>query len=77
MLQVNQQVASLSRGAAACVRLLPRQTYLKVEADAAGALERKRSFLSCLVVHIMKREKEMHIDNLVFTVGTAAASWEL
>ncbi|XP_068457956.1 cullin-9 isoform X2 [Clinocottus analis] len=68
VLQVNQQVASLRVGVASSVRLLPRQTYLNVDEDAAGSLERKRSFLYCLIVHIMKREKEMHIDNLVFKV---------
>uniref|UniRef100_A0A3Q2ZIG9 Cullin 7 n=1 Tax=Kryptolebias marmoratus TaxID=37003 RepID=A0A3Q2ZIG9_KRYMA len=31
-------------------------------------LERKRNFIYCLIVHIMKQEKEMHIDNLVFKV---------
>uniref|UniRef100_A0A3Q2ZIQ3 Cullin 7 n=1 Tax=Kryptolebias marmoratus TaxID=37003 RepID=A0A3Q2ZIQ3_KRYMA len=52
----------------ASVRLLPRQTYLNVDEDAAGTLERKRNFIYCLIVHIMKQEKEMHIDNLVFKV---------
>uniref|UniRef100_G3PEW0 Cullin 9 n=1 Tax=Gasterosteus aculeatus TaxID=69293 RepID=G3PEW0_GASAC len=51
-------------GVSSSVRLLPAQTYL----DAPGALERKRSFIYCLIVHIMKQEKEMHIDNLVFKV---------
>ncbi|XP_077960477.1 cullin-9 isoform X1 [Gasterosteus aculeatus] len=55
-------------GVSSSVRLLPAQTYLSVDEDAAGALERKRSFIYCLIVHIMKQEKEMHIDNLVFKV---------
>lgn len=59
------------------MRLLPAQTYLSVDEDAAGALERKRSFIYCLIVHIMKQEKEMHIDNLVFKVGVPQASWEV
>ncbi|KAM9727786.1 cullin-9 [Menidia menidia] len=50
------------------VRLLPAQTYLTVDEDAASTLERKRSFMYCLIVHVMKQEKEMHIDNLVFRV---------
>ncbi|KAM3605984.1 uncharacterized protein V6R79_008521 [Siganus canaliculatus] len=68
VLQLNQQVASRSLEAEAVVRLLPRQTYLNVDEDAAGTLERKRNYIYCLIVHIMKQEKEMHIDNLVFKV---------
>uniref|UniRef100_A0A8D0A1S4 Cullin 7 n=1 Tax=Sander lucioperca TaxID=283035 RepID=A0A8D0A1S4_SANLU len=69
VLRLNQQVASRSvSGVAACVQLLPRQTYLNVDEDAAGTLERKRNYVYCLIVHIMKQEKEMHIDNLVFKV---------
>ncbi|XP_023183425.1 cullin-9 isoform X2 [Xiphophorus maculatus] len=69
VLQLNQQVASRSlQGAPASLQLLPRQTYLNVDEDAAGTLERKRNFIYCLIVHIMKQEKEMHIDNLVFKV---------
>uniref|UniRef100_A0A3Q3WDS2 Cullin family profile domain-containing protein n=1 Tax=Mola mola TaxID=94237 RepID=A0A3Q3WDS2_MOLML len=55
-------------GVPTSVQLLPRQTYLNVDEDAAGTLERKRNYIYCLVVHIMKQEKEMHIDNLVFKV---------
>uniref|UniRef100_A0A4W6FQH6 Cullin 7 n=1 Tax=Lates calcarifer TaxID=8187 RepID=A0A4W6FQH6_LATCA len=55
-------------GVPVSVQLLPRQTYLNVDEDAAGTLERKRNYIYCLIVHIMKQEKEMHIDNLVFKV---------
>ncbi|XP_062319750.1 cullin-9 isoform X1 [Osmerus eperlanus] len=48
--------------------LLPKQTYLNVDEDSARSLERKRNFIYCLIVQIMKAEKEMHIDNLVFKV---------
>ncbi|XP_047667989.1 cullin-9 isoform X3 [Tachysurus fulvidraco] len=48
--------------------LLPKQTYLNVDEDAVLTLERKRNYLYCLIVQIMKNEKEMHIDNLVFKV---------
>ncbi|XP_035982007.1 cullin-9 isoform X2 [Fundulus heteroclitus] len=69
VLQLNQQAVSRSQqGAAAALRLLPKQTYLNVDEDAVGTLERKRNFVYCLIVHIMKQEKEMHIDNLVFKV---------
>ncbi|CAB1343564.1 unnamed protein product [Coregonus sp. 'balchen'] len=47
---------------------LPKQTYLNVDEDAARLLERKRNFIYCLIIQIMKAEKEMHIDNLVFRV---------
>uniref|UniRef100_A0A673XSA6 Cullin-9-like n=1 Tax=Salmo trutta TaxID=8032 RepID=A0A673XSA6_SALTR len=48
--------------------LLPKQTYLNVDEDAACSLERKRNFIYCLIIQIMKAEKEMNIDNLVFRV---------
>lgn len=44
--------------------------YLNVDEDAASTLERKRNYIYCLIVHILKQEKEMHIDNLVFKVRT-------
>uniref|UniRef100_A0A7N6FDJ9 Cullin 7 n=1 Tax=Anabas testudineus TaxID=64144 RepID=A0A7N6FDJ9_ANATE len=69
VLQLNQRAVSRSLdGVPASVQLLPRQTYLNVDEDAAGTLERKRNYIYCLIVHIMKQEKEMHIDNLVFKV---------
>ncbi|KAF0027925.1 hypothetical protein F2P81_020666 [Scophthalmus maximus] len=69
VLMLNQQVASRSSDSVpTTVRLLPRQMYLNVDEDAAGTLERKRNYIYCLIVHIMKQEKEMHIDNLVFKV---------
>lgn len=48
--------------------LVPAQTYLKVDQDVAGTLEKKRNYIHCLIVRTMKQEKEMHIDNLVFKV---------
>uniref|UniRef100_UPI0037E7245D cullin-9 isoform X3 n=1 Tax=Semicossyphus pulcher TaxID=241346 RepID=UPI0037E7245D len=69
VLQLNQEVASRSLdGPPSSGQLLPRQTYVNVDEDAAGTLERKRNYIYCLIVHIMKQEKEMHIDNLVFKV---------
>lgn len=52
--------------------LLPKQTYLNVDEDAALTLERKRNYIYCLIVQIMKNEKEMHIDNLVFKVRSGS-----
>ncbi|XP_034537275.1 cullin-9 isoform X2 [Notolabrus celidotus] len=69
VLRLNQEVVSRSLdGVPATVQLLPRQMYVNVDEDAAGLLERKRNYIYCLIVHIMKQEKEMHIDNLVFKV---------
>ncbi|NXA39344.1 CUL7 protein, partial [Eudromia elegans] len=51
------------------LRLLPQQTYLRAEtAAASGALERKRNVLCCLIARILKAEKQLHVDNLVFRV---------
>uniref|UniRef100_A0A3Q2ZVX6 Cullin 7 n=1 Tax=Kryptolebias marmoratus TaxID=37003 RepID=A0A3Q2ZVX6_KRYMA len=78
VLRLNQQVVSNSlQDVQASVRLLPRQTYLNVDEDAAGTLERKRNFIYCLIVHIMKQEKEMHIDNLVFKVMDSCQKQEV
>ncbi|XP_055358441.1 cullin-9 isoform X2 [Betta splendens] len=69
VLQLNQQtVAHSLNGTVTSVQLLPSQTYLNVDEDATGTLERKRNYIYCVIVHIMKEEKEMHIDNLVFKV---------
>lgn len=59
---------SLSQSSEKQRYLLPKQTYLNVDEDAALTLERKRNHMYCLIVQIMKNEKEMHIDNLVFKV---------
>ncbi|XP_069092517.1 cullin-9-like isoform X1 [Pleurodeles waltl] len=48
--------------------LLPNQTYLNVEDAEGTALEKKRNIICCLVVKLLKEEKAMHIDNLVFKV---------
>ncbi|KGL77098.1 Cullin-9, partial [Tinamus guttatus] len=51
------------------LRLLPRQTHLRAETAAAGAaFERKRNVLCCLITRILKAEKQLHVDNLVFRV---------
>lgn len=63
-----QQVSRRQVGGAWSSHLVPAQTYLKVDQDVAGTLERKRNYIHCLIVRTMKQEKEMHIDNLVFKV---------
>ncbi|XP_059374070.1 cullin-9-like isoform X6 [Carassius carassius] len=68
VLGLNQKTLSQSSDRHGYHFLLPKQTYLNVDEDAALTLERKRNYIYCLVVQIMKNEKEMHIDNLVFKV---------
>ncbi|XP_072266421.1 LOW QUALITY PROTEIN: cullin-9 [Pyxicephalus adspersus] len=50
------------------MQLLPKQTYLNIEEDEGRTLEKKRNIILCLIIQIMKEEKELHIDNLVFRV---------
>nr|XP_009937429.1 PREDICTED: cullin-9 [Opisthocomus hoazin] len=66
-------VLRLNQAALACasgrhLRLLPRQSYLRAERAEVSALERKRNVLCCLITRILKVEKQLHIDNLVFRV---------
>uniref|UniRef100_A0A670KGT5 Cullin 9 n=1 Tax=Podarcis muralis TaxID=64176 RepID=A0A670KGT5_PODMU len=48
--------------------LLPKQTYFDVEENKGSALERKRNTICCLLLEILKEERELHIDSLVFRV---------
>ncbi|XP_077469902.1 cullin-9 isoform X2 [Stigmatopora argus] len=50
------------------LELQPPQTYLNVDRDAAATLETKRNVIYCLIVSILKQEKEIHVDNLVYQV---------
>ncbi|NWS73159.1 CUL9 protein, partial [Crotophaga sulcirostris] len=59
------------------LRLLPQQRHLRAERAEAGALERKRNVLCCLIARILKVEKQLHIDNLVFRVMAACQKGEL
>ncbi|XP_028845070.1 cullin-9 isoform X2 [Denticeps clupeoides] len=68
ILSLNQQVLDQGSVSRSYSYLLPKQTYLNVDEDAARTLERKRNYIYCLIVQIMKTEREMHIDNLVFKV---------
>lgn len=68
VLRLNKETLSQSSDRHGYHFLLPKQTYLNVDEDAALTLERKRNYVYCLIVQIMKNEKEMHIDNLVFMV---------
>lgn len=51
-----------------CLCLLPKPMYLNVEEKVCHALEDKRNFICCLLNEILKEEKEIHIDSLVFKV---------
>uniref|UniRef100_A0A8B9RYC3 Cullin-9 n=1 Tax=Accipiter nisus TaxID=211598 RepID=A0A8B9RYC3_9AVES len=68
-LRLNQ--AALARASGRHLRLLPRQRYLRAERADVSALERKRNVLCCLITRILKVEKQLHIDNLVFRVWRA------
>ncbi|KAJ7341193.1 hypothetical protein JRQ81_005019 [Phrynocephalus forsythii] len=53
------------------LRLLPKPAYLNGGMDEKGALERKRNTICGLITQILKDEKEMHVDKLVFKVMDA------
>ncbi|XP_064020759.1 cullin-9 isoform X2 [Pogoniulus pusillus] len=59
------------------LRLLPQQRYLQSERADTSVLERKRNVLCCLITRILKVEKQLHIDNLVFRVTDACRKGEL
>ncbi|KAM9316903.1 cullin-9 [Gastrophryne carolinensis] len=59
---------SIQRGPGKVLQLLPKQTYLNVEEDEGRTMEKKRNIILCLLTQVMKEEKEIHIDNLVFRV---------
>ncbi|XP_069706420.1 cullin-9-like isoform X3 [Phaenicophaeus curvirostris] len=75
VLRLNQ--AALARASGRHLRLLPRQRYLRAERAEASALERKRNILCCLITRILKSEKQLHIDNLLFRVIDACQKGEL
>ncbi|KAM9241023.1 LOW QUALITY PROTEIN: cullin-9-like [Leptosomus discolor] len=69
--------AALARASGRHLRLLPQQRYLRAEKAEVSALERKRNVLCCLITRILKVEKQLHIDNLVFRVVDACRKGEL
>ncbi|XP_075605647.1 cullin-9-like isoform X3 [Balearica regulorum gibbericeps] len=75
VLRLNQ--AALAHASGRRLRLLPRQRYLRAERAEVSALERKRNILCCLITRILKVEKQLHIDNLVFRVIDACQKGEL
>ncbi|XP_065595579.1 cullin-9-like isoform X2 [Cyrtonyx montezumae] len=74
-LRLNQ--AALAHASGRHLRLLPRQRYLRAERAESSALERKRNVLCCLITRLLKAEKQLHIDNLVFKVIDACEKGEL
>uniref|UniRef100_U3JDL2 Cullin 9 n=1 Tax=Ficedula albicollis TaxID=59894 RepID=U3JDL2_FICAL len=75
VLRLNQ--AALAQSSGRQLRLLPQQRYLRTERAEVSALERKRNVLCCLITRILKVEKQLHIDNLVFRVIDACQKGEL
>ncbi|XP_063247771.1 cullin-9-like isoform X2 [Prinia subflava] len=69
--------AALAQGCGRRLRLLPRQRYLRTERAEVSALERKRNVLCCLIARILKAEKQLHVDSLVFRVIDACQKGEL
>lgn len=72
VLRLNQ--AALAHASGHHLRLLPQQRYLRAERAEVSALERKRNILCCLITRILKVEKQLHIDNLVFRVWRACGA---
>ncbi|KAM6405736.1 cullin-9-like isoform 2-T2 [Pluvialis apricaria] len=75
VLRLNQ--AALAPASGRHLQLLPQQRYLRAERAEVSALERKRNVLCCLITRILKVEKQLHIDNLVFRVIDACQKGEL
>ncbi|XP_032539493.1 cullin-9-like isoform X5 [Chiroxiphia lanceolata] len=74
-LRLNQ--AALAQASGRHLRLLPQQRYLRTERAEVSALERKRNVLCCLITRILKVEKQIHVDNLVFRVIDACQKGRL
>ncbi|XP_051648888.1 cullin-9-like isoform X4 [Manacus candei] len=70
-LRLNQ--VALAQASGHYLRLLPQQRYLQTERAEVSALERKRNVLCCLITRILKVEKQLHVDNLVFRVQPQVA----
>ncbi|XP_066172796.1 cullin-9-like [Sylvia atricapilla] len=74
-LRLNQ--AGLAQSSGRQLRLLPQQRYLRTERAEVSALERKRNILCCLITRILKAEKQLHVDSLVFRVIDACQKGQL
>ncbi|XP_066172808.1 cullin-9-like [Sylvia atricapilla] len=74
-LRLNQ--AGLAQSSGRQLRLLPQQRYLRMERAEVSALERKRNILCCLITRILKAEKRLHMDSLVFRVIDACQKGQL
>lgn len=68
VVRVNPQVELRSQNSSLHVRLAPDENYRSAHEDAAAILEQKRNFLLCAIVRILKRERELHIDHLIYKV---------
>ncbi|XP_061845052.1 cullin-9-like isoform X2 [Colius striatus] len=68
---------ALARASGRPLRLLPQQRYLQAQRAEGSSLERKSNVLCCLITRILKAEKQLHVDNLVFRVIAACQKGEL
>ncbi|XP_039180464.1 cullin-9-like isoform X4 [Crotalus tigris] len=66
ILRLNEEVLGHVSDQRLC--LLPKTVYLNAEEKVCHALEKKKNFICCLLNQILKEEKEIHIDSLVFKV---------
>ncbi|XP_042302555.1 cullin-7-like isoform X2 [Sceloporus undulatus] len=66
ILKLNQ--ASLVQLSGQHLWVSPRPEYLNVNEDEGHALMKKRNIICSLLIQILKEEKEIHIDKLVFKV---------
>ncbi|XP_015666773.1 cullin-9-like [Protobothrops mucrosquamatus] len=66
ILRLNEEVLGHVSDQRLC--LLPKTVYLNAEEKICHALEKKKNFICCLLNQILKEEKEIHIDSLVFKV---------
>uniref|UniRef100_UPI00358F9E7F cullin-9 isoform X2 n=1 Tax=Myxine glutinosa TaxID=7769 RepID=UPI00358F9E7F len=68
VLQLNEVVLERLEGQLQNMSLLPRHLPSHSGTALAHLLERKKQIISCAVMRILKAEKHMHIDKLIFKV---------
>ncbi|XP_075060645.1 cullin-9-like [Mixophyes fleayi] len=62
------ETALSDRQMEALLNLSPKQTYMSDSERSICALKEKRDFLSHIISQVMKEEREIHVDLLVFRV---------
>nr|XP_056709368.1 cullin-7 [Euleptes europaea] len=66
LLRLNEKM--LAQFSGQHLALLPKRAYLNVVQNEGSSLEKRRNFICSLILQILKEEKAMHIDRLVFRV---------